>query len=85
MCMKCTNTDLLKTASNLMPRAIERKLDMMQYAGRFLAIENNPIGKLILDFYPSQSYLKQRKPLPIVAGVHYEMKARSLEGASSIA
>ena len=40
--LKCTNTDLLETASNLMPLAIKRKLDMMQYAGRVLARGNHP-------------------------------------------
>ena len=52
---------------------------MMQYAGRVLAIKDHPIRETLVNFYPFQFYLDQRKPLPIIAKIFYELKSRNTQ------
>ena len=70
--LKCTITEKLEIACDLMPLEIKRKEEMMLYTNRVLGNFNHPLRRQILE-YPPNLHGYQSRPLPVIGRTMKEL------------
>jgi ribonuclease HI len=78
----CTQVKALEAEADLQPLSLHRRYLLSTYAARVLPIENHPLRKMLLEYYPFNFYQEQRRPLPTTGLIHHEFISQNLTFSS---